>query len=111
MAVEPEVSEQIDTFQGVPVVNRRSSKTEVVVANGESFVMGGLMKVLKRTEERKVPLLGDIPLLGFLFRSTRDKMEKIELLFLFTPQIFEDDQEAAELARRQIETIEKSRKN
>ncbi len=75
------------TFNGVPSVDTRNLKTKIVMRDGETAVLGGILETEHRESERKVPLLGDIPLLGHLFKSTGRVSNKGELLIFVTPRI------------------------
>ncbi len=72
--------------QGLATINR-SAVTEVVIRDKDTLAMGGLMrdKIIETTS--KVPLLGDIPILGWLFKNKRKEKEKVDVLFFLTPQI------------------------
>lgn len=93
LSVNPSVSVVTAQAQiggaGVPIVAKRGITTKVNVKSGETLVIGGLLRDEKLTTERKVPLLGDIPLLGYFFTSEREQNYKSELLFLITPRIVE----------------------
>ncbi len=78
-----------------PIINIRSADTVVVVPDGQTVVIGGLMQNLKVTTEEKVPVLGDIPLLGFFFRHKKTGDEKKELLIFLTPHIVKHPTELA----------------
>jgi len=65
----------------------RSAKTSVVVADGDTVVIGGLMRDSVSETISKIPLLGDIPLLGWLFRSTTSNTKKTNLMIFITPHI------------------------
>jgi general secretion pathway protein D len=80
-----------------PVVNQRQAQTTVSVRDGETIVLGGIIKNSISTTVNKVPLLGDIPLLGNLFRSKADVKNKTELLVFLTPRIVRDATEARKL--------------
>ncbi|MBC8137850.1 MAG: hypothetical protein H8F28_18380 [Fibrella sp.] len=80
-----------------PVVNQRQAQTTVSVRDGETIVLGGIIKNSISTTVNKVPLLGDIPLLGNLFRSKSDVKNKTELLVFLTPRIVRDATEARKL--------------
>jgi type IV pilus assembly protein PilQ len=68
-------------------IDKREIETQVMVNNGETVVLGGVFEQTKRNDASKVPLLGDMPLLGYLFRSTGQSTTKRELLIFVTPQI------------------------
>ncbi|MET0389314.1 MAG: type II secretion system secretin GspD, partial [Polyangiales bacterium] len=72
---------------GVRSISRTKAKTEVVVRDQQTVVIGGLMRDQVRTSRTKIPILGDIPLLGTLFRTTRKDKEKRNLLLFLTPYI------------------------
>jgi len=90
MSVEPMV-EAITGFTGPnqdrPIVASRSAKTQVMIQDGETIAIGGLIKEDKIETKKKVPLLGDIPLLGQLFRYRSEQIEKTDLLIFITPRI------------------------
>jgi type IV pilus assembly protein PilQ len=73
--------------QGNPPLNRREINTEVLVGNGETLVLGGAFESTIAESATKVPLLGDLPLLGALFRSRADSTSRRELLVFVTPKI------------------------
>ena len=89
LRVFPEVSEIDETVsvQGVPGLKVRRTVNRVEMKEGESLVIGGLLdrRILK--DLTKFPLLGDIPILGTLFRSTRFRNQETELVFVITPRI------------------------
>ncbi len=70
-----------------PVTSKREVSTQVTVKEGESLAIGGLLKTTETKAVEKVWLLGDIPLLGYLFRHTTTRKEKTDLLIFITPQI------------------------
>ena len=74
----------------VPVIDTRSLNTSVLVDNGQTVVLGGIYEVTKSDTINKVPGLGDIPGLGFLFRSTQHVNDRDELLIFVTPRILSD---------------------
>lgn len=77
-------------YGGVPSINTRSITTQVLVSNGDTVVLGGVYEQTSSEGNTKVPLLGDIPILGALFRSTSKKESKAELLIFVTPKILSD---------------------
>lgn len=78
------------TGGSVPSIDKRGVETQVLVNNGETVVLGGVVEQNKRTGTDKVPLLGDIPLLGYLFQSNTNSTVKRELLIFVTPQILRE---------------------
>jgi len=86
------VGEQVTTERGgsVPSIDTRSVTTQVLVNNGQTVVLGGIYETDTREAETKVPFLGDIPFLGYLFRSTTMESKNTELLIFITPKILEE---------------------
>ncbi|MBN1764858.1 MAG: hypothetical protein JW860_06340 [Sedimentisphaerales bacterium] len=74
---------------GAPTVDLRSINTFAMVKDGQTIVLGGLRKKENRTVVSKIPLLGDIPLLGLLFRTESDDIFNSELVVFITPRIIE----------------------
>ncbi len=74
----------------VPSIDKREVETQVLVNNGETVVLGGVFEQNKRNGQDKVPLLGDIPLLGYLFQRNSNSTIKRELLIFVTPQILKN---------------------
>ena len=77
------------TGGNVPTIDSRDVKTSVLVNNGDTVVLGGIYETTKSTATSKVPLLGDLPLFGWLFRSTQTVDNKDELLIFVTPKILD----------------------
>lgn len=73
--------------QGFPTISQREAETSASVRDGETFVIGGLTQENVLTTKSKVPLLGDVPLLGNLFRNERSTTSKTELYIVITPRI------------------------
>jgi type IV pilus assembly protein PilQ len=80
-----------DIFSGVPSIDTRAVETQVLVDNGETAVLGGIYIQENRKEVDKIPFLGDLPGIGFAFRTTRDLNNKSELLIFVTPKILKDN--------------------
>jgi type II secretory pathway component GspD/PulD (secretin) len=92
MKIKPEVSSvtrELTTAAGnvIPIIDTSSAETTVMVKDGTTLVIAGLMKEDKIATERKFPILADIPILGVLFRSRDDRVAKTELIFFLTPTI------------------------
>ena len=98
MDVEPEISTLTGTTVPISetvdaeVFAKRSATSRVAIRNGQTIVIGGLMEDRKTDTIRKVPLLGDLPKIGFLFRRTIKTTVKTELLIFLTPQVAEEAQ-------------------
>jgi len=78
-------------FNGAPAIDTNQIQTQVLVNNGETVVLGGILTTEQLHNLYKTPLLGDLPVLGKLFRYTEQSNEKVELLIFITPKIIEDN--------------------
>ncbi len=86
-----EVRRYISTPQGTyPEIARREINTAVLVQNGETVVLGGVYEITSREDLSKVPFLGDVPVLGNLFRNKNRSSSKAELLIFVTPKLLRD---------------------
>ncbi len=74
----------------VPTIDTKRVTTQVLVDNGDTIVLGGIFEQTPRTTVTKVPLLGDIPILGNIFKNTSKQDDKTELLIFVTPKIVKD---------------------
>jgi len=74
----------------VPSIDTRAVETQVLVKDGQTVVLGGIYETERRQTVNKVPFLGDIPILGALFRSTQRVDNKAELLIFVTPRILDE---------------------
>lgn len=72
---------------GYPIIDTREIRSDVQLKDGESLVMAGLLQEETIKTMSKIPLLGDIPILGALFRSSQDDLTEKELVFFITPKI------------------------
>lgn len=80
--------------QGNPTFNKRNVKTYITVGNKQTIVIGGLVGSEKQEGVQKIPLLGDIPVLGFLFRRTTISDKRTNLMVFITPHILAEKPEA-----------------
>ena len=78
-----------DSVLGVPSINTRQVQTQVLVNNGETLVLGGVYEQTKRKKVLRVPFLGNLPVIGRLFRNTAETNDRSELLIFITPKIVE----------------------
>lgn len=112
LTVYPEISTltgetvQISANVDASVIAKRSAETRVVVADGKSIVIGGLMEDNYTENVRKVPILGDIPLLGLLFRRTIKSKVKTELLIFLTPYVVDNQAALTERSIAEKEFLE-----
>ncbi|MFT7422956.1 MAG: general secretion pathway protein D [Psychromonas sp.] len=106
MIIEQEVSGIKNDSSAVDVIfSTRSVKTTVLAKSGETIVIGGLIDETVNETVQKVPLLGDIPLLGFLFRSTESSTEKRNLMVFLRATIIRSDETMMELSTRKYSLI------
>jgi type IV pilus assembly protein PilQ len=86
------VGQQVTSATGgsVPSINTHQITTQVLVNDGQTVVLGGILETTKSKSANKVPFLADIPILGYLFRSTTDINNKTELLIFITPKILRE---------------------
>ncbi len=101
------------TTAGVPLYNKNSRKatTQVTVPNGATVVIGGLTNTNNTKTIQKVPLLGDIPLLGFLFRNTITERQQVNLCIFITPHVIRSQDTMTRLAdeqRAQLKAVNES---
>lgn len=110
--VTMDVNQTANDLQGftdfnAPIVNQRQADTTVSVRDGETIILGGIIRNNVTSTVKKVPLLGDIPILGNLFRSTDKSNVKTELLVFLTPRIVKDPEEARKLREDELKRLSK----
>ncbi len=76
-------------FNGVPAIEKRQIETKAQVGNGDTVVLGGVYEGVQRNQTDKVPFLGDLPGVGFMFRKDKAEDNKRELLIFITPKILD----------------------
>lgn len=107
--VEQEVSSVVPTSDSIRssdlITNKRSIKTTILADDGQTIVLGGLVQDDVKKSVSKVPLLGDIPGLGVLFRATSDSRVKRNLLVFLQPTIVRSSEAAVSLTQRQYESV------
>jgi type IV pilus assembly protein PilQ len=74
-----------------PAINRRSAETDVLVNEGDHLVIGGIMTSVQIEEIRKVPMFGDVPILGWLFKQRGTQQTRRELVVFITPIVLKTD--------------------
>lgn len=100
-SIDPNLSIPISAGVNAPVIDIRSADTVAVTADGQTVIIGGLMETDKSTTDTKIPILGDIPLLGNLFKHKQKSDSKTELLIFLTPHIVQNPTELAALSTRE----------
>ncbi len=98
--IQQEVSNVVaTTTSGIdsPTIQQRKISTRVVVHDGESLALGGLIQEKKSLNQKKVPVFGDIPLLGNAFKSKTDGINRTELIIFIRPRIVRDSEEARQV--------------
>jgi type II secretory pathway component GspD/PulD (secretin) len=90
LQVEPEQSASSGEagVQDVPIVDSRSAKTTVLIADGQVVVIGGLRRKDTKLSRDKVPIIGDLPVIGFFFSRSQEVVEQSELMVFISPHIY-----------------------
>jgi general secretion pathway protein D len=88
---------------GAVSINKRTANTTVVVADQQTVVIGGLMQDAYSTTRSKVPVLGDLPILGALFRTTETIKKKTNLLLILTPHVIRDQTDLRRIFERKMQ--------
>ena len=112
LEVNQEISDVIAATlnnQAGPTTSKRSASTTVVVKDRQTMVIGGLIRDNVTSTTSKVPFLGDIPILGWLFKSTTTSIDKANLMIFITPYIINNEDDAGELARQKNEEMDRWR--
>ncbi|HEV2391677.1 MAG TPA: hypothetical protein VG146_04850 [Verrucomicrobiae bacterium] len=97
-SLDPTITVPIAAGVNAPVIDNRSADTVVVTADGETVIIGGLMESDKSYTDTKIPLLGDIPILGNLFKRQQRSNAQTELLIFLTPRIVQNPTALAALS-------------
>jgi len=95
LTVDQEFSEAVDFFLGIPVLDTRRVANQFVVRGDQAVLLGGLMQNRKLEQDEGVPVLMHLPVLGRLFRSDVDTLERRELLVMITARVLDPEQAAA----------------
>ena len=102
-----DINQQAEELAGTsssagPITSTRSQKTSVVAKDDETLVLGGIMQDRELEQVSKVPLLGDLPVLGALFRSTTKTMAKVNLLVFLTPHVIQGPRDFKRFVERKL---------
>lgn len=107
-----DIDQQLEDVTGTdeatqqPITSKRSAKTVVVVEDQQTIVIGGLMRDIRTDSESKVPILGDIPVLGWLFKQRTRKTEKVNLVLVLTPYIIRGSSDFQDILERKVREYE-----
>jgi type IV pilus assembly protein PilQ len=82
-----QIDNGIPRVQGIPALDTQSAETKVLVADGGTVVIGGIIVTQQQTQVNQVPVVGSLPIIGYLFRRTSVTIQSQELLFFLTPRI------------------------
>ena len=106
MRIHPEVSSLYASLDAGPRITTREADTTVRIKEGETLVIGGLIKQTDDGSKEKVPFLGDLPLIGFLFSRSEKDSERKELAVFITPKILRSKEEREALGRKKAKIEE-----
>lgn len=105
-AVDETISQSIADTPVGPTTTKRGTSTTVIVRDGQTIVLGGLIRDNITKSERKIPILGDIPFIGAMFRFETQSSEKINLLIFLTPHIIRDQEDLDEIKEQKLEDMQ-----
>jgi type II secretory pathway component GspD/PulD (secretin) len=108
MEINPELSTgsiQTDACSTLPIKSITQVKTNIMVKDGRTIIIGGLFKEDLTNSDSQVPVLGDIPIVGALFKKTKDTNIRTELVILITPHIINEPEDLASASERKQDDI------
>jgi general secretion pathway protein D len=105
LELQEEISEQgaPTGALGVIPISKRTANTTLVIRDQQTVVIGGLIRNVRARQEDKVPVLGDIPVLGALFRKTENRFEKRNLVLILTPYIIREQSDLRSIFERKMQ--------
>jgi general secretion pathway protein D len=105
LEIQEEISEQGATSGalGAVSITQRSAKTTVMVDDQQTVVIGGLMRDTKQISHTKIPVLGDLPVLGVLFRNSNTSTKKTNLLLILTPYVIQSQEDLRKIFTRKMQ--------
>ncbi|MCH7871687.1 MAG: hypothetical protein IID33_08290 [Planctomycetes bacterium] len=109
MELHPEDSVGGLTAANLPFEQTTEVTTNVIVRDGHTILIGGLFREVDRAARSQIPFLGDLPLIGNLFRSRNDELEREEVIILLTVHIIKHDDAYTQAGGRQLEDVERVR--
>jgi len=115
LEIDSEFTKLIEGVTGAsvntPTTAKRQAQTVVSMKSGSTIVIGGLIRDDKVTLEKKIPLLGDLPLVGGLFKFQRDRLQKTNLLIFITPHVMGSQQDLEQITERKRKEMEQALEN
>jgi type II secretory pathway component GspD/PulD (secretin) len=108
MEINPELSTgsiQTDACSTLPLKTITQVKTNIMVKDGKTIIIGGLFKEDLTSSDSQVPVVGDVPIVGWLFKHTKDTSIRTELVILITPHIINEPEDLASASERKQEDI------
>ena len=109
LEIDSKFTQVIESVTGLsaetPTTATRHLRTQISMQQGKTIVIGGLIRDDKITVVEKIPLLGDLPLIGQLFRINRDRTQKTNLLLFITPYVLTSQAELAQITRQKQDEI------
>jgi general secretion pathway protein D len=105
LEIQEEISEAgaaQGTLGAVPITQRRANTT-TIVDDQQTVIIGGLMRDTLTKTKNKIPVLGDLPVLGFLFRNSKQSMRKTNLLLIMTPYVIRDQNDLRKVFERKMQ--------
>ncbi len=109
MEIHPEDSTGGLTAANLPEEQTTEVTTNIIVRDGNTILIGGLFREVTRASRRQIPIIGNIPVVGALFRNTRDETQREEVIILLTVHLVKDDDPLLEASLEMAEDIERFR--
>jgi len=111
--VSLDLNQEVSTFRTIAlssadkeiVIDKTEAATNVVVQNGETIIIGGLIREDDTKSRTGIPVLSKIPLLGFLFGDTSNEQQRTEIIILLTPHVVKNQQAAKEITSRYVDSF------
>ncbi|MFH1905514.1 MAG: type IV pilus secretin PilQ [bacterium] len=108
MLVKPKHSFSVGEYSSEPIIDSRSLETNLLTKDGRMVIVGGLRRNYNTVTVYKVPILGDIPLLGYLFKKNTTTKTRMELIVLITPTIVTEETELTEEEKARVKQMDET---
>jgi general secretion pathway protein D len=93
-----------------PIINKNSFQTSVVLKDGQTLALGGIIETSVSYSKERIPLLGDIPVVGLLFGNTTRSTSRKELILMLTPHVIEDFDQGSEISQEFLQKLREVQK-